>query len=54
MTTLLAGPATRFLPFNKGDRGAKGNPPSNGHRTSYLWEESAAGFNFGVLFPPSN
>jgi type I restriction enzyme R subunit len=39
MTTLLAGPATRFLPFNKGDHGAKGNPPSNGHRTSYLWEE---------------
>lgn len=40
MTTQLVGPATRFLPFNKGDHGAKGNPPnSNGHRTSYLWEE---------------
>jgi type I restriction enzyme R subunit len=39
MTTLLAGPATRFLPFNKGDHGARGNPPSNGHRTGYLWEE---------------
>jgi len=40
MTTRLAGPATRFLPFNKGDRGAAGNPPSDsGHRTSYLWEE---------------
>jgi type I restriction enzyme R subunit len=40
MTTRLAGPATRFLPFNKGDNGAKGNPPSpSGHRTSYLWEE---------------
>jgi len=39
MTTKLAGPATRFLPFNLGhDRGA-GNPPNpNGHRTSYLWE----------------
>jgi type I restriction enzyme, R subunit len=40
MTTQLAGPATRFLPFNKGDHGAKGNPPNRyGHRTSYLWEE---------------
>ncbi len=28
MTTRLAGPATRFLPFNKGDNGAAGNPPS--------------------------
>lgn len=40
MTTQLAGPATRFLPFNKGDNGGKGNPPNaNGHPTSYLWEE---------------
>ena len=40
MTTQLAGPATRFLPFNKGDHGAKGNPLNPaGHRTSYLWEE---------------
>jgi type I restriction enzyme, R subunit len=40
MTTQLSGPTTRFLPFNKGDHGAKGNPAnSNGHRTSYLWEE---------------
>jgi type I restriction enzyme, R subunit len=40
MTTRLAGPATRFLPFNKGDHGAAGNPPSSsGHRTSYLWEQ---------------
>lgn len=40
MTTRLAGPATRFLPFNKGDNGAAGNPASAaGHRTSYLWEE---------------
>lgn len=39
MTTKLAGPASRFLPFNLGhDRGA-GNPPNpDGHRTSYLWE----------------
>jgi type I restriction enzyme R subunit len=40
MTTQLAGPATGFLPFNKGDQGAKGNPLNPaGHRTSYLWEE---------------
>jgi type I restriction enzyme R subunit len=40
MTTQLAGPATRFLPFNRGDHGAKGNPLNpTGHRTSYLWEE---------------
>lgn len=40
MTTQLAGAATGFLPFNKGDQGAKGNPPNpHGHRTGYLWEE---------------
>ena len=40
MTTRLEGPATRFLPFNRGDDGGKGNPPSPfGHATSYLWEE---------------
>jgi type I restriction enzyme, R subunit len=40
MTTRLEGPATTFLPFNKGDSGAAGNPPNpNGHPTSYLWEE---------------
>jgi type I restriction enzyme, R subunit len=40
MTTKLAGPATNFLPFNKGDSGAKGNPLNpHGHRTGYLWEE---------------
>jgi type I restriction enzyme R subunit len=38
--TLLAGARTIFLPFNKGDGGAKGNPLNPvGHRTSYLWEE---------------
>ena len=32
MTTQLAGPATTFLPFNKGDHGAKGNPANpTGH-----------------------
>ena len=40
MTTKLAGPATRFLPFNKGDHGGAGNPTNpKGHRTAYLWEE---------------
>ena len=52
MTTRLQGPATRFLPFNLGDHGAAGNPPSpltphpggegkfsGGHRTAYLWEQ---------------
>ena len=40
MTTRLEGPATTFLPFNKGDHGAAGNPSNpNGHPTSYLWEE---------------
>jgi type I restriction enzyme, R subunit len=40
MTTRLSGPVTAFLPFNKGDHGAKGNPANPvGHRTSYLWEQ---------------
>jgi type I restriction enzyme R subunit len=40
MTTRLDGPATRFLPFNRGDHGGKGNPPNpEGYRTAYLWEE---------------
>jgi type I restriction enzyme R subunit len=40
MTTRLAGPATRFLPFNLGDGGGKGNPKDGkGHPTRYLWEE---------------
>ncbi len=40
MTTRLQGPATRFLPFNKGDHGGAGNPANpNGHRTAYLWEQ---------------
>jgi len=39
MTTRLLGAATTFLPFNKGDDGAAGNPVNpNGHRTAYLWE----------------
>ena len=40
MTTKLEGPATRFLPFNRGDDGGRGNPLNpNGHRTAYLWDE---------------
>lgn len=40
MTTKLAGPATFFLPFNKGHNNGEGNPPNpNGHKTAYLWEE---------------
>jgi len=41
MTTKLIGPDTTFLPFNKGNEGAAGNPPNSasGHRTAYLWEE---------------
>ena len=42
MTTRLAGPATHFLPFNKGCDGGAGNPPDPAgrtYRTAYLWEE---------------
>ncbi len=40
MATKLEGEKTHFLPFNKGNGGAAGNPPSpSGHPTSYLWEE---------------
>ncbi len=41
MATQLKGTETRFLPFNRGDHGAAGNPVDarGGHRTAYLWEE---------------
>jgi len=42
MTTRLAGDATHFLPFNKGHKFGKGNPPDpqrRSYRTAYLWEE---------------
>lgn len=40
MTTKLERAATRFLPFNRGNHGAAGNPPSpDGYATAYLWEE---------------
>ena len=42
VTTLLAGPKTRFLPFNRGRFGGAGNPPvpptKAGFPTAYLWE----------------
>ncbi len=40
MTTKLNGKQTFFLPFNKGHKSGKGNPPNLlGHKTAYLWEE---------------
>jgi type I restriction enzyme R subunit len=42
MTTRLAGDATYFLPFNKGDNGGAGNPvdpAGRTYRTTYLWEK---------------
>ncbi|MFB2832234.1 type I restriction endonuclease subunit R [Aeromonas jandaei] len=40
MTTKQAGKATFFLPFNKGHRHGKGNPPNPyGHKSAYLWQE---------------
>ena len=40
MSTRLAGTATRFLPFNRGNAGGAGNAPNPfGFATYYLWEE---------------
>jgi type I restriction enzyme R subunit len=40
MTTKLAGADTFFLPFDRGDNGAAGNPTNpHGPATAYLWEE---------------
>lgn len=40
MTTQLAGADTRFLPFNRGNKGGAGNVPNPfGFATYYLWEE---------------
>jgi len=44
MTTKLAGPATGFLPFNRGNDGGAGNPtPTDGsYKTAWLWREVLA------------
>jgi len=46
VTTRLAGPKTRFLPFNQGKFGGAGNPPvpptRQGYATAYLWERTWA------------
>lgn len=40
MSTRLAGKATTFLPFNRGNAGGAGNAPNpKGFATAYLWEE---------------
>jgi type I restriction enzyme R subunit len=40
MATRLAGTATTFLPFNRGNGGGAGNAPNpDGFATAYLWEE---------------
>lgn len=42
MATRLAGSATYFLPFNRGNNGGAGNPSDpqgRTYRTAYLWEE---------------
>lgn len=40
MATKIEGKNTYWLPFNKGFKNGKGNPPDpNGYKTSYLWEE---------------
>jgi type I restriction enzyme, R subunit len=40
MTTKLEGLRTHFLPFNKGDGLAAGNPVNpKGYKTAYMWEE---------------
>jgi type I restriction enzyme R subunit len=40
MTTKLDSSSTFFLPFNKGFKHGKGNPPDAfGHKTNYLWNE---------------
>jgi type I restriction enzyme R subunit len=40
MCTKLNGPASFFLPFNKGNNFGKGNPVNpSGHKSAYLWNE---------------
>ena len=46
VATHLAGPKTRFLPYNRGKFGGAGNPPvpptQTGYATAYLWEDTWA------------
>lgn len=60
MTTKLQGGDTVFLPFNQGNEGHEGNPPSStGSSTNYLWREILARPTFMrilkdfALFEPS-
>lgn len=60
MTTKLEGEDTVFLPFNQGDHGHEGNPPSGtGSSTNYLWRDILARPTFMrilkdfALFEPS-
>ncbi|MCD5422308.1 DEAD/DEAH box helicase family protein [Rhodococcus pyridinivorans] len=60
MTTKLQGGDTVFLPFNQGNEGHAGNPPSStGSSTNYLWREILARPTFMrilkdfALFEPS-
>ncbi|OBG53691.1 restriction endonuclease [Mycolicibacterium fortuitum] len=60
MTTKLEGEDTVFLPFNQGNEGHGGNPPSGtGSSTNYLWREILARPTFMrilkdfALFEPS-
>lgn len=46
MTTQLKGEKTFFLPFNKGNNGEAGNPPTEGFSTEYLWKEVLARDSF--------
>jgi len=39
MTTKLDGNKSYWLPFNRGYNNGKGNPPCDGYKTGYLWEE---------------
>jgi len=39
MTTHLRDQKTVFLPFNKGNNGEAGNPPTEGFSSEYLWKE---------------
>lgn len=50
MTTRLSGDKTFFLPFNKGHRKGKGNPPnSRGERTAYLWKNIFSKANLSLI-----